>query len=50
MSCVSRQYILIGSKKHVYVSPDSINEIKKADYNIVIPTAEMKCGKKCRNV
>ena len=27
---VSRQYILIGSKKHVYVSPDSINEIKKA--------------------
>ena len=28
--CVSRQYILIGSKKRAYVSPDSINEIKKA--------------------
>ena len=27
---ISRQYLLIGSKKHAYVSPDSINEIKKA--------------------
>ena len=30
LSCVSRQYLLISSKKHVYVSPDSINGIKKA--------------------
>ena len=28
--CGSRQYLLISSKKHVYVSPDSINGIKKA--------------------
>ena len=29
---MSRQYLLIGSKKYAYVSPDStgINEIKKA--------------------
>ena len=27
---VSRQYLLMGSKKHAHVSPDSINEIKKA--------------------
>ena len=26
----ARQNILIGSKKHAYVSPDSINEVKKA--------------------
>ena len=30
VSCVSRQYLMIGSKKHAYVSPDSINEMKKA--------------------
>ena len=30
ISCGSRQYLLISSKKHVYVSPDSINGIKKA--------------------
>ena len=30
ISCVSRQYLMIRSKKHVYVSPDSINGIKKA--------------------
>ena len=30
LSCVSRQYLLISNKKHVYVSPDSINGIKKA--------------------
>ena len=29
ISYVSRQYLLIGSKKHAYVSPDSINEIQK---------------------
>ena len=30
LSCVSRQHLLISSKKHEYVSPDSINGIKKA--------------------
>ena len=30
ISCGSRQYLLISSKKHVYVSPDCINGIKKA--------------------
>ena len=30
ISCISRQYVLIGRKKQAYVSPDSINEIKKA--------------------
>ena len=30
LSCVSRHYLSISSKKHVYVSPDSINGIKKA--------------------
>ena len=29
ISCGSRQYLLISSEKHVYVSPDSINGIKK---------------------
>ena len=29
ISCGSRQYLLISSEKHVFVSPDSINGIKK---------------------
>ena len=39
---------MIGSKKHAYVSPDSINEMKKAvtiTLLFLFPTAEMKCGK-----
>ena len=41
ISCVSRQYLLIGSKKHAYVSPDSINEIKKAA-NITLLFLQLK--------
>ena len=40
---ISRQYLLIGSKKHAYVSPDSINEIKKAVI-ITLLFLQLKCN------
>ena len=37
---------MIGSKKHAYVSPDSINEIKKAvTITLLFLQLKLKCGK-----